>query len=120
MKIGLLDIDCHGSKKHFGATIYPNLALCKIAAYHRQKGDEVEWANPFDHYDIIYRSKIFNFSEDDLRVYDCDKEVRGGTGYDIHSKLPHEIDIMQPDYSIYPNVPNDTAYGFLTRRCPNK
>ena len=27
---------------------------------------------------------------------------------------------MQPDYSIYPNIPSDTAYGFLTRGCPNK
>lgn len=35
MKIGLLDIDCHASKKKWGATIYPNLAMCKIAAYHK-------------------------------------------------------------------------------------
>ena len=46
--------------------------------------------------------------------------MKGGTGYDITSKLPEEIDRMQPDYSIYPNVPKDTAYGFLTRGCPNK
>lgn len=29
MQIGLLDIDCHASKKKWGATVYPNLALCK-------------------------------------------------------------------------------------------
>ena len=27
---------------------------------------------------------------------------------------------MQPDYSIFPNLPKNTAYGFLTRGCPNK
>lgn len=27
---------------------------------------------------------------------------------------------MQPDLSIYPNLPSDTSYGFLTRGCPNK
>ena len=118
--IGLLDIDCHGAKKKWGATVYPNLALCKIAAYHKGLGDRVEWATPFEHYDILYRSKIFNFTHDDLTPYNADLEIRGGTGYDIHSELPQEIDDIQPDLSIYPNVPKDISYGFLTRGCPNK
>ena len=120
MTIGLLDIDCHASKKKWGSTVYPNLALCKIAAYHKAHGDRVEWATPFEHYDILYRSKIFNFTPDDLTPYIADKVIRGGTGYDIHSQLPQEIDDMQPDLSIYPNVPKDISYGFLTRGCPNK
>jgi len=121
MRIGLLDIDSHAKVKKWGATIYPNLALCKIAAYHRQRGDTMEWAMPlFEHYDIIYRSKIFNFTPDDDRTYDTDQEIRGGTGYDITSRLSEEIDDCQPDYSIYPSVPSDISYGFLTRGCPNK
>ena len=121
MRIGLIDVDCHAGKKKWGATVYPNLALCKISAWHKAQGDQVEWAIPMlVHYDIIYRSKIFNFSEDDTRFYDCDKEVRGGTGYDIYSKLPQEIDDMQPDLSIYDYLPQDVSYGFLTRGCPNK
>lgn len=120
MKIGLVDVDGHAKKKKWGATIYPNLALCKIARYHKQLGDIVEWASPFFHYDVVYMSKVFNFSPDDLYVYDADKIIRGGTGYNITSQLPDEIDRTQPDYSIYPNVPKDTAYGFLTRGCPNK
>ena len=119
MKIGLVDIDGHAKKKKWGATIYPNLALCKIARWHKQQGDKVEWALPMIHYDIVYMSKVFNFSPDDLTCYDTDKIIRGGTGYDIASQLPEEIDRLQPDYSIYPNVPKDTAYGFLTRGCPN-
>lgn len=121
MKIGLIDVDSHAKVKKWGATIYPNLALCKIAAYHKAKGDSVQWAMPlFEHYDIIYRSKIFNFTPDDDRQYNADLEIRGGTGYDIASQLPKEIDDCQPDYSIYPTVSTDTAYGFLTRGCPNK
>ena len=120
MKIGLVDVDGHASKKKWGATIYPNLALAKIARYHKQRGDTVEWAFAFEHYDRIYMSKVFNFSPDDRTAYQTDKIVRGGTGYDITSQLPDEIDRLQPDYSIYPNIPKDTAYGFLTRGCPNK
>ena len=43
--------------------------------------------------------------------------IRGGTGYDVHSELPKEIDDMYPDYSIYPSC--DYAVGYLTRGCPN-
>lgn len=46
--------------------------------------------------------------------------IRGGTGYDYHTKLPDYIEEMNPDYSIYPQVDTRTAYGFLTRGCPNK
>lgn len=120
MTIGLLDIDGHAKKKKWGATTYPNIALGKIARYHKQRGDNVEWAIPFTHYDILYKSKVFNFSPDDLTCYDADRLVKGGTGYDIASRLPDEIDLLQPDYSIYPYIPADTAYGFLTRGCPNK
>jgi hypothetical protein len=119
MNIGLVDVDGHAKKKKWGATIYPNIALCKIARYHRQQGDSVEWAIPFFHYDRIYMSKVFNFSPDDITCYDADEIIRGGTGYNIASQLPDAIDRTQPDYSIYPNVPGDTAYGFLTRGCPN-
>lgn len=121
MNIGLVDVDGHNAvKKKWGATIYPNIALCKIARWHKQHGDTIEWAFAFSHYDIVYMSKVFNFSPDDLTVYDADRIVRGGTGYDICSEIPEEIDLVQPDYSIYPAVPSDTAYGFLTRGCPNK
>ena len=73
-----------------------------------------------DHYDIIYMSKVFNFSPDDTYIYDADQIIKGGTGYDDYetgkiSQLPEEIDRLQPDYSIYPTLPKGTAYGFLTR-----
>lgn len=126
MIIGLIDVDGHHEKKMFGKTVYPNIALGKIARYHIDHGDTVEWAQPISiferrHYDVIYVSKIFNFSHDvDLAQYDCDRIEKGGTGYDLQKTLPGEIDRLQPYYPLFPHVKPNTAFGFLTRGCPNK
>ena len=57
-KIGLIDVD--KQSRHYKT--FPNLALCKIAAYHRQQGDSVEWAHQMEYYDVIYMDKVFNFT----------------------------------------------------------
>lgn len=111
MKIGLIDVDGHN---------FPNLALMKISAYHKFKGDQVEMYDQmswFDPYDIVYMSKVFTFTDDFMYPIYANKVVKGGTGYDLHNKLPKEIEKMFPDYSLYGGI-NDTAYGFLTRGCP--
>lgn len=111
MRIGLVDVDGRN---------YPNYALMKISAWHKSNGDCVEWANAmFGEYDRVYMSKVFNFSPDCTDIYHCEV-IKGGTGYDITSALPPEIDAIQPDYTIYPQIDKRTAYGFLTRGCPNK
>lgn len=126
MLIGLLDVDGHHAKKKWGATTYPNLALGKIARWHTMQGDRVEWARETDLfnsecYDILYASKVFNFSPDvDFRKFRYKRLEQGGTGYDIYRQLPEEIDNLQPLYDMFPWVPSNTAYGFLTRGCPNK
>jgi hypothetical protein len=109
MKIGLLDIDGHN---------FPNLALMKISAYHKSQGDEVEWVNHFESYDKVYKSKVFTFTSDDGYYINANDIIKGGTGYDYTTILPKEIDSMYPDYSLYPQY--KSAYGFLTRGCPNK
>ena len=48
----------------------------------------------------------------------ADKIIKGGTGYGLDNTLPSEIEHIYPDYSIYPELTKDTAYGFLTRGCP--
>lgn len=111
MKIGLIDVDGH----HF-----PNLALGKISRYHKRQGDSVEWYDPFEHYDKVYMAKVFTFTQEYEYFINADEVEKGGTGYDIHKTLPDFIDRLQPDYSIYNKVDNKTAYGFLTRGCPNK
>lgn len=120
MKIGLVDVDGHSKKRKWGATIYPNIALGKISRWHKSQGDDVEWALPMIHYDKVYMSKIFNFTQDVYTCYDADVVIKGGTGYDINSQLPYYIDSLQPDYTIFPYIPKNYAYGFLTRGCPNK
>ena len=111
MKIGLIDVDGRN---------FPNLALMKISAWHKSKGDTVEWCLPFDHYDIIYQSKVFDetYSPDISWEPWADQVIKGGTGYGLDNKLPDEIEHMYPDYSLYPDLTSDTAYGFLTRGCP--
>lgn len=122
MRIGLIDVDGHN---------FPNLALMKLSAYHKSKGDDVEWYMPFsDRYNRVYVSKVFSFTPDYDLCINADEVIRGGTGYAIslvngkefydHSKdkpLPYEVEHIYPDYNLYPNN-NDTAYGFLTRGCP--
>lgn len=107
MKIGLIDVDGHN---------FPNYALMKISSYHKSIGDTVEWANPlFGEYDLIYKSKIFTFTSDNMDVYDC-KVLKGGTGYDIKSKLPGYIEShTMLDYSIYPQF--NFSIQFLSRGC---
>lgn len=109
MNVGLIDVDSHG---------FPNLALMKISAWHKKRGDSVEWWNGLKHYDLVYQSKVFDgtYSKDNEFVVMADKVVKGGTGYDLKNKLPNEVEHTKPDYGLYGIT--DTAYGFLTRGCP--
>lgn len=110
MKIGLMAVD---SK-------YPNLALMKISAFHKANEDLVEWYSPLFDYDIVYMSKIFSFMPDyEYPITNTRELKKGGTGYNIRTTLPFEIDRLQPDYELY-GIEEDLAYGFLTRGCPNK
>lgn len=107
MNIGLIDVDGHN---------FPNLALMKISAYHKSKGDTVDWCNRLEHYDRVYKAKVFDFTPDDATVIQADEIIQGGTGYGLKNKLPTEIENIFPDYSLYPH--HKEAYGFLTRGCP--
>lgn len=107
MHVAIHNVDGHN---------YPNLALMRISAWHKAQGDTVEWFMPLARYDRVYASKVFTFTPDD--PYLPDDAIRGGTGYDVTSRLPPEIEAMPPDYTIYPQF--DAAYGFLTRGCVNK
>lgn len=111
MKVGLIDVDGHN---------YPNLALMKLSAWHKAQGDTVEWWWGWNHYDRVYMSKVFDetYSPDIPEPVNADEIIKGGTGYGLGSKLPYEVEHMYPDYSLYPDMTKDTAYGFLTRGCP--
>lgn len=123
-KIGLIDIDSHN---------FPNIPLMKLSAYHKQKGDSVEWYSPMfsGHMDKVYMSKVFSFTPDYEYVVNADVTVKGGSGYAITLEngrefydkandpdLPGYIEHIYPDYSLYDI--QDVAYGFLTRGCPRR
>lgn len=131
MKVGLIDVDGHN---------FPNLPLMKLSAWHKARGDTVEWYEPLLHgfpndpLDIVYMSKVFGdeYSPDYPYYVNAKEVIRGGTGYHIsvkdgkeifdkenHNNLPDEIEHIYPDYSLYPQYCKDTAYGFLTRGCCN-
>lgn len=123
MRIGLIDVDGHN---------FPNLALMRISAYHKARGDDVEWWwSDFVHYDIVYMSKIFSssYSKDVPEPTNADKVIKGGTGYCIttvdgkevfdkgkNNVLPEEVEKMFPDYSIYPQF--QFAISMTSRGCP--
>lgn len=130
MRIGLLDLDYNGS--------FPNIPLMKISAIHKLNGDTVEWYDAMSgHFDTVYISKVFSWSPDYPYPIHADHVIYGGTGYQIQVKdgkeiftipylkrgifsieLNHATEHIYPDYSIYPKLTKDTAYGFLTRGCP--
>ena len=120
----MIDVDGHN---------FPNLALMRISAYHKAKGDEVEWWwGDMFHYDIVYMSKIFSeaYSKDVPEPMNADLVIKGGTGYCIsigedgreyfdkskHKDLPGEMERCFPDYSIYPQF--DFAVSMTSRGCP--
>ncbi|MGB4239498.1 MAG: radical SAM protein, partial [Candidatus Hydrothermia bacterium] len=107
MKIGLMDVDGHN---------FPNLALMKLSAWHKGRGDKVEWCLPMDRYDRVYMAKVFDFTPDIAECIQADEVVKGGTGYGLHNRLHDVVEGMFPDYSLYGET--DTAYGFMTRGCP--
>lgn len=128
MRIGLIDVDSHN---------FPNLPLMKLSAWHKQKGDSVEWYIPIQHgfpnppLDRVYMSKVFSFTPDYWDFVNADEIIRGGSGYCIElvdgkevyrkendSQLPYEVEHIYPDYNLYPELTKDTAYGFLSRGCP--
>lgn len=73
MKIGLIDADGGG---------FPNLALMKISAYHKVRGDRVEWWNGLLRYDRVYVAKVFTdtYTKEQPFVIQAAEVIRGGHG----------------------------------------
>jgi len=85
----------------------------------------------------VYVSKVFSFSPDYQDCINANEVFCGGTGYQIRLEngkevyswnafgkknfictLNNEAEHVYPDYSLYPKLTKDTAFGFLTRGCP--
>ena len=121
MRIGLIDVDGHN---------FPNLPLMKLSAWHKSRGDSVEWYEPLfgsmgEPLDKVYMSKVFSFTPDYSYYVNAKEVIKGGSGYCISlengrevyhkendSQLPYEVE------HIYPELTKDTACGFMSRGCP--
>jgi hypothetical protein len=127
-RIMLIDVD---------STI-PNLALMKISAYHKAKGDNVRLVKVklkrrkdgtlkeegikvdlSEKPNKVYVSVIFKKNKQAIDEFvskytDLDIDI-GGSGYDLKKELPPEIENMAPDYFLYPEF--DYSIGFSTRGC---
>lgn len=110
MKIALLAPD----------SSFPNFVLMKVTAFHKARGDEVVWESGLftADSDLLYISKVFTYTKDPLVTLEHGEVLRGGSGYDVTTYLPDEIEAIEPDYSLYPELKH--AMGFLTRGCIRK
>ena len=103
----------------------PNLALMKLAHWHRAQGDEVHFTRRIERdlfeptYDVVYGSAIFGFSQ--LQVMQFQKQwpgaILGGSGTPYAHTVEDLIggEYEHHDYADYPEV--DYSIGFTQRGC---
>ena len=115
MKVKLVHIDGR----------FPNLALMRIGAYYKNRGDEVTFTRSVNRYmyepeyDLVMGSSIFKFSENRIKKLRSNypEAIIGGTGTDNWSLKAEEYigDSHELDYSFYPEYKN--SIGFTQRGC---
>lgn len=102
MKIGIIDADLIGKKKHR----FPNLASMKISGYYKEAGHTCELLtnyNSISQFDKVFISKVFTDTPIDSDILQLKNVEYGGTGffYDKADPLPYEIEHHMPDYHLY-------------------
>lgn len=107
MKIGLYNLEPQIN----------NSAMMQVSQYYKNQGDTVEIYSPLLHntYDKVYAFSLFDFTD---KGYVRDDMIKGGTGFDIKSKLPKEIEDCDLDYSIFPKC--DYSMIWFSRGCIRK
>jgi len=89
-----------------------NTALMQVSKYHKDKGDQVELYSPLKKYDKVYAFSIFKFTD---KGYVKKDMICGGSGFDIKTKLPKEIEDCDYDWSLYPKC--DFSIIWFSRGC---
>jgi hypothetical protein len=102
----------------------PNLALMKLAAWHRDRGDEVRFSRDIERgllepaHERVYGSSIFAFSRERLKRFQevWPESIVGGTGtYSTNTVEDLTGALERYDYSIYPEF--RASIGFTQRGC---
>lgn len=107
-----MDLDISNRRRAF-----PNLALMKLSAYHKAKGDEVFLNFPLCRPDITYASCVFTWNSSKSNQVPF-TAVTGGPGLDLHATLASPMEHIMPDYTLYPNA--NFSLGFTSRGCIRK
>ena len=91
-----------------------NSAMMQVSQYYKQRGDNVYIYSPLFHscYDKIYAFSLFDFTD---KGYVTPDMITGGTGFDVSSRLPREIEDCDLDYSIFPDC--DYSIIWFSRGC---
>ena len=91
-----------------------NSAMMQVSQYWRERGSNIWMYSPLYHdwYDKIYAFSLFDFTP---KTYVTKDMIVGGTGFDIKSKLPSEIEKCDLDYSIFPDC--DYSIIWFSRGC---
>ena len=102
----------------------PNLALMRIAAFHRKRGDEIHFTRDVERglfepeYQSVYGSCIFQFARHRLERFQTafPGAIVGGTGTFTQTTVETVIgDEQGLDYSLYPDFTG--SIGFTQRGC---
>lgn len=117
-------------KKKAKAENLPNLALMKLAHWHKARGDEVILTTKVDRdlfepaYDVVYGSTIFSASQNRIEEFrrHWPNAIISGTGIAVDGGITVEQLIGENlwnyehyDYSIYPDF--TSSIGFTQRGC---
>jgi len=108
------------SSKKLNVALYnlePNInnsAMMQVSQFERERESNVYEYSPIYHdwYDLIYAFSIFDFTP---KTYVTNDMICGGTGFNIKTKLPAEIEKCDLDYSIFPDC--DYSIIWFSRGC---
>jgi len=119
MKVKIIDVDLKYRESKRRGKPFPNLALMKISAYEKVNGNLVGFdiENP----DLTYISCVFTKNRLNAIKECCDVEGGisfGGSGLNLEYALPDNIDVLKPDYDLYPF--QSYSMGFTSRGCIRK
>lgn len=92
-----------------------NPAMMQVSQYYKDRGDKVWEYHPLFNYDKIYAFSLFDFTD---KQFVTDEMITGGTGFDISSRLPPEIEASDLDYSLFPKC--DYSIIWFSRGCFRK
>jgi len=91
-----------------------NSAMMRVSMYHKAQGDSVEQYSPLLHqeYDKVYAFSLFAYTP---KYYVRKDMIKGGTGFNLTTRLPKAIEDCDYDWSLYPQC--DYSLIWFSKGC---